>query len=428
VTATRWTALGLAVALVAAACSSGGDDEETARSTVPPTTSTTAPSGASTTGPPAVPFASIALKVTELARLDGPVAVTFQPGSPSLYVAELAGRVRKITVDDDRDGDGRAEGGEDTSYRLERAPVLDISDRVISGGERGLLGIAFSPDGRRLYLDYTLRPSGDTRLDEYTMESSDPDSVDEGSRRELIALEDPFPNHNGGNVLFGPDGYLYVGYGDGGSQGDPDGNGQNTGVLLGKLLRVDPEGREGGRPYAIPADNPFADGEGGAPEVYLWGVRNPWRFSFDAETGDLWLADVGGSQREEIDLLPAADGAGLGANLGWDRMEGTLDHQGDGNPDGAVLPVHEHDHATGDCSITGGFVYRGTAIPELRGAYVYADYCSRGIRAIRVENERVIDERTWDVGIGGIQSFGEDPNRELLVMSADGGVYKLDRA
>ncbi|MGH9273412.1 MAG: PQQ-dependent sugar dehydrogenase, partial [Acidimicrobiales bacterium] len=257
----------------------------------------------------------------------------------------------------------------------------------------------------------------------YTL--GDRTTVDLDSRRELLEVEQPATNHNGGNLVLGPDGYLYVGLGDGGGSGDPDGNAQDTEQLLGKILRIDPEGGTDDDRYAIPAGNPFADGEEGAPEVWLFGARNPWRFSFDTLTGDLWVADVGQNEWEEISLLPSTGGfdAGRGANLGWDLMEGNHEFEGE-NPPGAILPVHEYSHDDG-CSITGGFVYRGTDLPELQGSYLFADYCASDLRAIQVDGSTVIDERSWDLSLDQAQSFGQDDDGELFVLLASGPLLKL---
>jgi glucose/arabinose dehydrogenase len=302
--------------------------------------------------------------------------------------------------------------------------VLDLSDEVIDQGERGLLGLAFSSDGRDLYVNLTAEPDGRTLVLQYTL--GDRTTVDLDSRRQLLEVEQPAANHNGGHLALGPDGYLYVGLGDGGGAGDPDGNGQDPSTLLGSILRIDPQGATDEEPYAVPAGNPFADGADGAPEVWLYGVRNPWRFSFDSVTGDLWVADVGQGEWEEITRLPANGGfeAGRGANLGWDRMEGTHEFEGP-NPAGAVLPLHEYSHDDGSCSITGGFQYRGTAMAELRGSYLFADYCTPGVRAIQLDVNTVIAERTWDVVGQGVVSFGEDQDGELFVLLESGPVLKL---
>jgi glucose/arabinose dehydrogenase len=302
-------------------------------------------------------------------------------------------------------------------------PVLDISDRVVTDAEQGLLGIAFSADGGTLYVSYSLAPEGHTRVDAYTM---DGDAVDEGSRRELLAVDQPYDNHNGGDIHVGPDGFLYVALGDGGASGDPEGNGQDTQALLGSILRIDPARPSGGAEYGIPEDNPFADGEGGAPEIWLFGVRNPWRFSFDRETGDLWIGDVGQDAFEEIDLLPAAGGGGAGANLGWNEMEGAHPYEGGTNPEGGVLPVFEYDRSGGGCSVTGGVVYRGDAIPALTGAYLFTDYCAGQVRALRAEGGQTIEERTFDAEGSELVSFGEDAEGEVFVLSLDGPIYRID--
>ena len=251
--------------------------------------------------------------------------------SLDLYIAEKGGRVRLIEVEEDQFGDDEGE----LTYELQTTPLLDISDEVINEGERGLLGMAFSSDGRKLYLDYTRQPDGHTVVVEYTL--GDGKRIDDDSRREVLFVEQPFANHNGGHLAVGPDGYLYISLGDGGAGGDPLGHGQDTATLLGSILRIDPEGgTEDGPAYAIPPGNPFADGEDGAPEIWLYGARNPWRFSFDTATGDLWIGDVGQDEYEEIDRLPADGGfdAGKGANLGWNEMEGTHPYDGGENPDG----------------------------------------------------------------------------------------------
>jgi glucose/arabinose dehydrogenase len=276
-------------------------------------------------------------------------------GDPTLYVAEKVGRVRAIR------GDG-----------VDPRPVLDLSGQISLGGEQGLLGLAFSPDGRFLYVNYT-DPAGDTHVTEFAMGNR---SVDLASRRDVLFVDQPFSNHNGGNLVFGPDGYLYLGLGDGGSAGDPLGNAQSLGTLLGKMLRIDPR-PGGGRPYRIPEDNPFVDREGARPEIWAYGLRNPWRYSFDRNTGDLWIGDVGQSAREEIDLQ-AAQSAG-GENYGWDRLEGTLRFEGSAPPN-AVPPVFEYGRDQGG-TVIGGYVYRGRDIPGLNGTYLFGDLFNPGLSA-----------------------------------------------
>jgi glucose/arabinose dehydrogenase len=304
-------------------------------------------------------------------------------------------------------------------------PVVDVSGDVEASGERGLLGLAIAPDGGHLYLHYTNR-SGDTRLVEYPLDGT---TVDVAGRRELLALDQPFPNHNGGQLSFGPDGYLYLGLGDGGAAGDPMGAGQDTDNLLGKVLRIDPSA---GDPYAIPEGNPFADG-GGAPEAWLYGVRNPWRFSWDRETGDLWIADVGQDEFEEVDHLPASSldgqgvGAGRGANLGWNEMEGFEPYEDGTAPPGHVPPVFAYSHDEG-CSITGGYVYRGEQLPFLDGVYVFGDYCTSDLWGLRLDADGVAAERLdlgIDLGQNQLVSFGEDADGELYVLTNSGTLYRL---
>jgi glucose/arabinose dehydrogenase len=401
----RGAALICLTALLVSAC--GGDDDD--GPDLSATTTTEPPPGSTAAlDPGAAPLTDIELTLTEVAQVDSPTALVARTGTDTVYVAERAGRVRPLAADGTV-GDA----------------ILDISDDVVTEVEQGLLGIEFSPDGGTLYVSYSLAPDGDTRVDAYTISG---DEVDVASRRELLAVEQPFPNHNGGDLAIGPDGYLYIGLGDGGSGGDPDGNGQDTQALLGKILRVDPAQPAGDNEYGIPADNPFADGAGGAPEVWLYGVRNPWRFSFDAETGDLWIADVGQESIEEIDLLPAAGGGGNGANLGWNEMEGAHPFEGGTNPEGAVLPLFEFDHSEGGCAVTGGVVYRGEAIPELTGAYLFTDYCDGRLRGVRAADGQVVEDHTFAAEGTELVSFGEDAAGEVYVLSLDGTIYRVDAA
>jgi glucose/arabinose dehydrogenase len=406
----------LAALLVVAACSGDNNDEP------PATTPSTAAPGTttSTTEVPAEPMLdTIELATTEVAELEEPIALAARSSSPDLYIAERGGTVRIVKVVPPTSGTGPPR------YQLQTTPLLDLTDEVLAGGERGLLGIAFSTDGRKLYVDYTAEPDGRTMVVEY--ELGDRATVDLDSRRELLEVEQPFANHNGGNLVTGPDGYLYVGLGDGGDAGDPEGRAQDTSEPLGSILRIDPEGAgdDGEPPYGIPAGNPFAAAEGAAPEIWLYGVRNPWRFSFDSATGDLWIGDVGQGTWEEIDWLPSVGGfdAGKGANLGWDRLEGSHQFEGE-NPEGALLPIFEYSHDEG-CSVTGGYVYRGDAIDALRGVYVFADYCAAGIRGLQVDGATVVDERTWDLPVEQVISFGADNDGELYVLLQSGPVLKL---
>ncbi len=310
--------------------------------------------------------------------------------------------------------------------------MLDFSSDVTIEGEGGFLGAAFSPDGERLYVSYT-NTAGDTRIDEYSVApATAPDAtIDADSRREVFAQDQPFSNHNGGNIAFGPDGYLYLGLGDGGAAGDPDDRAQDPTDLLGKVLRIDPT--EGDTPYGVPEDNPNVGGANGTEartEIWLRGVRNPWRWSFDPLTGDLWIADVGQNEVEEIDFLPA-DGqgrnAGKGANLGWNLMEGDAGYEGGEPPSGYVGPVITYRHADGGCSVTGGYVYRGTDVPALEGAYLYTDYCQGHLQAALVDGSRQVNDQA-DLGAlpaSAPLSFGQDADSELYVLFQDGLISKI---
>jgi glucose/arabinose dehydrogenase len=246
------------------------------------------------------------------------------------------------------------------------------------------------------------------------------------SRSTVITVEDFASNHNGGGLLFGPDGYLYYSMGDGGGGGDPRGNGQKTTDLLGDILRIDPLRASGNKAYAIPTGNPFADGQGGAPEVYVYGLRNPWRFSFDRATKDLWIADVGQNAWEEIDRLPAGHIAG--ANLGWAALEGTHPYGSSPAPQNAVAPVYEYDHGNGECAITGGYVYRGSKIPDLVGVYVFVDYCRGAMQGLRIGSDGKAVPLDLGILVPQVSSFAEDAAGELYALSTDGTVARIDAA
>jgi glucose/arabinose dehydrogenase len=336
--------------------------------------------------------------------LSDPLFLAAPPGDTRLFVVEQAGLVRVI------------ENGQ-----LVSAPFLDIRDLVRSGGERGLLSIAFHPEyasNGLFYVSYTSEPDGDTRIARYGV-SADRNRADASSARVIFEQDQPFGNHNGGLIAFGPDGMLYIGLGDGGSGGDPQGNGQNTGTLLGALLRIDVDG---GDPYVIPADNPFV-GRAGRDEIWAYGLRNPWRFAFDREAGHLYIADVGQNDWEEVNVAPAEQG---GLNYGWNIMEGQHCYRTAAcDMAGLELPVLEYDHSQG-CSVTGGYVYRGSAIPEIRGHYFYSDFCDGFLRSFTYVGNGIADQRMWDVGdLGSVLSFGEDAAGELYVLSANGSVYRL---
>ena len=318
-------------------------------------------------------------------------------GSGRLFVIEKPGRIRIIEND-----------------QLLETPFLDITDRVGSNGnEQGLLGFAFHPryqENGRFFVNYTETSGGDTVIARFQV-SSEPHIADPSSEVQLLGIDQPFANHNGGVLAFGPDGFLYAGLGDGGSQGDPNGNAQNTGVLLGKILRIDVDSAE---PYAVPSDNPFGN------EVWAYGFRNPWRFSFDRATGDLYIGDVGQNQWEEIDFLPA--GSPGGANFGWDHREGAHDYEG-GGPDGMIDPVAEYSHPEGGCSVTGGYVYRGS-MPEWQGIYLYGDYCTGIIWGLIQTDGGWQTQQLFDVDVT-ITSFGQDEQGEVYLISDNGGIFRL---
>ncbi len=381
----------LAAVALAGGCSTGDSDAST------PTSATQAPgsgtdrsrtgSGAGRTdgaGEPAPVEGVVA------ATVDEPTFLLVRPGDDHLWVAERAGTVRRLEVSD---------GGRTLTPAGE--VVLDVRDDTSTEGEGGLLGLAFSDDGDTLYVSRT-NAEGDTRLEAY---DAGDEAVDASSRRVLLAVEQPFPNHNGGNVVLGPDGMLWFGLGDGGSADDPDNRAQDPEDLLGKIVRIDPAG--------------------GEPEIVVSGLRNPWRFSFDTD-GSLWIGDVGQGEIEEVDRLPA--GEIDGANLGWSGYEGSKPYlDGDGRrPEDPVMPVFEYSHEGGNCSITGGFVYRGTAIDGLQGAYLFADYCAGRVRAVRLGDDGTF-EAEFDLGVslGGPVSFTADAEGEPYVLSASGVIVRL---
>ena len=362
--------------------------------------SPSAPSSASPPTPTGGDPSPTELRLVQIATLDEPVALAVRDGDPALYIAEKGGRVVAV-----RGGD------------VDPVPVLDLSSEVSQGGEQGLLGITFSPDGQFLYANYT-NLAGDTNVVEVAMG----DAVAESSSlRSVLHVEQPFSNHNGGNLVFGPDGFLYIGLGDGGSAGDPHGNAQDLSTLLGKMLRIDPR-PSGDQPYGVPGDNPFLGQPGARPEIWAFGLRNPWRYSFDRTTGDLWIGDVGQTGWEEIDVQAAASGGG--ENYGWNAREGAHPFGSAEAPEQAVDPVFEYDQAGGACGVIGGFVYRGDAIPELAGAYVYADLCVGDLEAVQLRDGQV-RQIDLELTVQAPSSFGEDADGELYVLSLAGGVYRV---
>lgn len=362
-------------------------------------------SAASTSAQPQARSAST-LRLEQIGdRFRSPVYLTSPGGDSRLFVVEQAGRIRIV-----KDG------------KTVEEPFLDISERVRSGGEQGLLSMAFHPEYKtngQFFVNFTDR-QGDTRVERFRV-SSNPDRADESSSKLVIGIDQPYSNHNGGLVMFGPDGMLYIGMGDGGSGGDPHRNGQNRTVLLGKILRLDVTR---GDPYSIPQGNPYAGGSAGRPEIWAIGMRNPWRFAFDRSAGLLYVADVGQNEYEEIDVEPMTR---AGLNYGWNIMEADHCYRNDScDRGGLVLPKVTFDHSGGACSVTGGFVYRGRAVPSLAGHYFYSDYCAGWIRSFRFANGAVSERTTWNVpDLGHVVSFGEDASAELYILTESGRVMKI---
>ncbi len=340
------------------------------------------------------------------------VGVTFAPKQANrLYVVQQSGTIRILQ-----------------RGRLVGTPFLDVSGDVKAGGEQGLLGLAFHPGyarNGRFYVYYTNSSGNQQQVVEYRRAANG--RANPGSARVLLSMDDNMSNHNGGHLAFGPDGFLYIGTGDGGGGGDPDRNAQNRDSLLGKILRIDVDSRAPGKQYGIPASNPFAAG-GGAPEVYSYGLRNPWGFSFDRVRGDLWIGDVGQGEIEEVDFR--LRGGGRGVNFGWNAFEGRSAYAGGGPVQGRapVGPVAQYTHDDG-CSITGGYVYRGTRVPALRGRYAFADFCSGKLWTMRAgPNPGAKRDDTGRLGVtlSNVTAFGEGLNGDLYVL-ANGSLYRFVR-
>ena len=329
-------------------------------------------------------------------------------GSGRLFIVQQSGQIMIL-----RDGAVVAE------------PLLDISGQISTGYEQGLLSMALHPDfgsNGVFFIDYT-DGNGNTQVERWQVDADNPDVADPASAATILTVEQPYPNHNGGLLLFGPDGYLYIGLGDGGSGGDPEGNGQNTGTLLGSVLRIDVDSTTGDLPYGIPEDNPFVGQEGARGEIWAYGLRNPWRFSFDRETGDLLIADVGQSAIEEVSLAPAGEG---GLNFGWNILEGPECYAvADCDLSGTVLPFFWYGTGESGCAITGGYVYRGDAIPELAGAYLVGDYCSGLLWAVAIADDgSATPSEPVETGLA-ISSFAEDAAGELYIVDRNGAIYKI---
>ncbi len=333
-----------------------------------------------------------------------PVHLTAPSGDPRLFVVEQGGRIKIIA-------NGQVLG----------TPFLDISSIVQSGGERGLFSMAFHPQystNGYFYVNYTDN-GGDSRIVRYSV-SGDAKGADPGTAKLILSLAQPAGNHNGGQVAFGTDGMLYIGFGDGGGGGDPQGNGQNTNTLLGSLLRIDVDS---GDPYGIPGNNPFV-GQAGADEIWAYGLRNPWRFSFDRVAGQLYIAEVGQNEWEEVNAVPASQAE---VNYGWNTMESMHCYNAAScDTGGLTQPILEYSNSGGNCSITGGYVYRGSTMTEIQGHYFYSDYCSGFLRSFKYSGGSLTDDVEWDVGdLGNVTSLGEDASGELYILSDNGNIYSL---
>ena len=369
-----------------------------------PTTSVGLP--CETNASPPLPDISLRLVTRELKQ---PVHMTHAgDNSKRLFITEQTGVVRML-----KDG------------RLQRSPFLDIRERVKSGGETGLLSIVFHPSfkkNRRFFVNYTSSKGGlHTVISEFHADSH-LEFANAESERIILTVSQPFSNHNGGQIAFGPDGYLYIGLGDGGAGNDPLGSGQNISTLLGSMLRIDVDKKESGKEYAIPQDNPFVDKFKARAEIWAYGLRNPWRFSFDPVEGTLYAADVGQSAREEINVIEA------GKNYGWNIMEGSICTPGLSSncaTTGLTLPIAEYTRDKG-ISVIGGFVYRGSKIPDLCGAYLYGDFGSGRIWALQYQNFKVKRKKLLIDTNYSISSFGTDEDFEIYMVDYSGSIYKLD--
>lgn len=435
----RFAIFGLVVGLVAAAC---GSDEPTADfgrgqppTTVPvdtappvdsaPPSATAAPSTPAATSAPsrggeapttaAVPSTDApvtvgplpepSISLFEIGDFDQPLEVATRPGDNQIYVVEQPGRIVAVTD-------------------LSRETVLDITDLTDASGEQGLLGLAFHPTADLAYVHFT-DLAGDTVVAELGVDPTT-GRFDRDSYREILSVDQPYRNHNGGELAIGPDGLLYVGLGDGGSGGDPQRSALDLTSRLGKILRIDP-GAVGDQPFGVPDDNPFVDTPSADPTIWAYGLRNPWRFSFDPVTGDLWVADVGQGDFEEVNHSPATDrrDAGKGVNYGWSALEGFDPFNGDQSDAGTTPPLFVYDHADGRCSVSGGAVARGASVPDLVGWYVFGDYCTGQIWAL--DPTAPPDQpRVVEIGrLGGLAAIAEGPERDLYAISNSGTVARL---
>lgn len=366
----------------------------------PPASAQQPAAASSPADPPALALQAVA------SGLSSPLFLTAPNGDLRLFIVERGGSIRIV-----QDG------------KLLPAPFLDIRNRTTTDGERGLLSMAFDPGyaGNGFFYVYFTDLNGDIAIERYHV-SADPSAADPASALRILSIPHPqFSNHDGGLLRFGPDGFLYAGTGDGGGAGDPFGNAQNTGSLLGKLLRIDVSASSAQAPYAVPASNPFVNQAGARAEIWAYGLRNPWRYAFDAGAGLLYVADVGQVQREEIDVVGAAQ---AGLNYGWNRMEGKLCLDGSGCG-GLLAPVLDYGRADG-CAIVGGAVYRGAAIPALQGFYLYSDLCAGWVRGLRYADGALAAAMDFGrLDSGTMLSFGEDAQHELYLLTAEGNVFRI---
>ena len=399
--------IALAAGVLLAACGSGGADTRAAAPTATATATTQGEQPSATATPRAT--ASRGVKLRSIGRFSSPVYVTSPPRDRRrVFVVEQGGRIMVVA------------GG-----RKRSRPFLDIRSQVQTGSEQGLLSVAFAPGyarSGRFYVYFTDR-GGDQRVVEYRRASAN--RADPGSARLVLHMADSEANHNGGLLLFGPDRHLYIGTGDGGGGGDrhgPRGNAQNLGSLLGKILRIDPR-QAGGRPYTVPAGNPFRGRAGARGEIYSYGLRNPWRFSFDRRTGDLSIGDVGQNAVEEIDFVRR--GRGRGANFGWRPFEGRSRFTPGESAPGHVRPVITRSHGAGWCSIIGGVVVRDRALAGLRGRYLFGDICKPRIYSATLSAGRATSVRRTSLRVQSISSFGEDARGRVYAVSLSGPVYRL---
>ncbi len=342
----------------------------------------------------------------EIGTFDQPVHLAVRPGDATAYVVEQPGRVVAVT---------------DRSSEV----VLDITDLTDAEGEQGLLGLAFHPTADLAYVDFT-SVAGDTVVAEFAVDTAT-GAFDPSSRRDVLNVDQPFSNHNGGQLAFGPDQLLYIGLGDGGSGGDPNRSALDLGSPLGKILRIDPIA-SGDEPFTVPDDNPFVDTDGADPTIWAYGLRNPWRFSFDAATGDLWIADVGQGDFEEINHA-VADRSGLaaarGANFGWSAVEGFERFNDDESNDGALDPQFVYDHAGGRCSVSGGAVARNESVADLAGWYVFGDYCSGQIWALD-PSAPPTDPRVIEIArLDGLAAITPGPDGDLYAVSNAGPIARI---